>query len=260
MKKALFTWLILFLTSPLICVAQEVYTTDYEVQYEVELRMLKDNLNNKQKEVLYLKTSPQASVFVNESVDSDQTGNWASFFQLKVYKNFDNGKVIATENLASKIYGYQEPDVPLDWNITSGSKNYSGYQAQKATTSFAGRDYEAWFTMEIPLPDGPYVFSGLPGLIVELYDTQKHYHFSLLSVTKLEESKDWEIGKVEKVSKQRFKEVKVKINSWEDMNFEYLGENSNVSFVDENGNEVSATEFRRGMQEYQENLNQIELE
>ena len=76
----------------------------------------------------------------------------------------------------------------------------------------------------------------------------------------MEEAIDWEIGKKEKVSKKRFKEVKEKINSWEDMYFDSLSENSNVTFVDENGNEVSATEFRRGMLEFQENLNHIELE
>src|SRR5690625_1966270 len=263
MKKALFTWLILFLTSPLICVAQEVYTTDYEVQYEVEFSKLKDNLNNKKTEVLYLYTSPQASVFVNESVDSDQTGNWASFFQLKVYKNFDNGKVIATENLASKIYGYQEPDVPLDWNITSGSKNYFGYQAQKATTSFAGRDYEAWFTMEIPLPDGPYVFSGLPGLIVELYDTQKHYHFSLLSVEKLEEPKDWELGKVEEVSKEEFREIRAKVMENRNKSNPFLSQNPDaiVEIRDADGREISQAEFLRNRRKSRESKNNpIELE
>src|SRR5690625_7853319 len=61
------------------------------------------------------------------------------------------------------------------------------------------------------MPDGPYVFTGLPGLIVDIYDTQKHYHFSLLSVEKLEEPKDWELGKVEEVSKEEFREIRAKV-------------------------------------------------
>lgn len=71
MEKVLFIWLILFFALPINSMAQEVYTTDYEVQYEVEFIMLKNDLDYKQTEVLYLYTSPQASVFVNESVDSD---------------------------------------------------------------------------------------------------------------------------------------------------------------------------------------------
>lgn len=168
--------------------------------------------------------------------------------------------MIAIEDLANKNYAYKEPNVPLVWRMSEDSKEISGYKVQKAATSFAGREYIAWFSTDIPIADGPYVFHGLPGLIVELYDTEKHFYFSLISVVRMEETIDWEIGKIEKVSKKRFKEVKEKINSWEGMYFDSLGENSNVTFVDENGNEVSATEFRREMQEFQENLNQIELE
>lgn len=35
--------------------------------------------------------------------------------------------------------------------------------------------------------DGPYVFSGLPGLILELYDINMDYHFSLASISPLKE-------------------------------------------------------------------------
>ena len=59
----------------------------------------------------------------------------------------------------------------------------AGYQCQKATTFFAGRDYEAWFTREIPVSDGPYKFSGLPGLIVKVNDTGNNYTFELTSLS-----------------------------------------------------------------------------
>lgn len=259
-----YTYLILLCFFLSVSYAQEGYTTEYEVQYEVEFSMLKDNLDYKETEVLYLYTSPQASVFVNESSDSDQAGNWDSFFQLRVYKNFNNGKLIAIEELANKNYAYQEPEVPLDWRMSGDSKEFSRYKVQKATTSFAGREYIAWFTTEIPIADGPYVFHGLPGLIVELYDTENHYHFSLVSVVRMDEVKVWETGKVEKVSKVRFKEVKDKTNRWEDTSSDFSVKDSNVkirtSYQDENGNEISAAEFRRGMKQFYENLNHLELE
>jgi len=59
--------------------------------------------------------------------------------------------------------------------------------AQKATTSFAGRQYIAWFTPEIPVPDGPYKFNGLPGLIIEIADLKDHYHFKLTGFEILKE-------------------------------------------------------------------------
>lgn len=43
----------------------------------------------------------------------------------------------------------------------------------------------AWFTHEIPISDGPYKFNGLPGLILEISDTENHYNFTLKGVEKL---------------------------------------------------------------------------
>ncbi len=54
-----------------------------------------------------------------------------------------------------------------------------GFKVQKATGAFAGRNYIAWFAPELPFSDGPYKFSGLPGLILEISDLQNQYHFSL---------------------------------------------------------------------------------
>ena len=71
MKVLKSAWLLLFCVLPVVSLAQEGYITEYEVQYEVEFSMLKNDLDFKQTEVLYLYTSPQASVFVNESFDSD---------------------------------------------------------------------------------------------------------------------------------------------------------------------------------------------
>jgi len=61
------------------------------------------------------------------------------------------------------------------WKITSETKNIKGHTCTKATLSFRGRNWEAWFAQDIPLPYGPWKFYGLPGLIVEVYDTAHDY-------------------------------------------------------------------------------------
>lgn len=282
MKVLKNVYLLLFCVIPLVSIAQEVYPTEYEIQYSLEYSIFGDNLDTKQTEVLYLFSSPQASVFMNHntakadeiekniermiasgSIDMNKAGQRTTDFPLQVYKNLHEGKAFAKNTLAKKDYIYQESQVPLDWNITSESKDYSGYAVQKATTSFAGRDYEAWFTMEIPLPDGPYVFSGLPGLIVELYDTEKHYHFSLLSVEKLEEPKVWELGKVEEVSKEEYREIRAKVieNRNKSNPFQTLGSNAKMEIRDADGREISQAEFLRNRRKSRESKNNpIELE
>ena len=64
--------------------------------------------------------------------------------------------------------------------MTNIVEKQNGYSAQKAVAEFGGRVWTAWFTKEIPLSDGPYKFSGLPGLIVKLEDDKGDYKFDLM--------------------------------------------------------------------------------
>ena len=68
------------------------------------------------------------------------------------------------------------------WNITNESQKIGDYNCTKATTTFRGRNYVAWFTKEVNIKNGPWKFSGLPGLIVNVYDTDKMYNYELQSV------------------------------------------------------------------------------
>ena len=59
------------------------------------------------------------------------------------------------------------------------TKEILGYQCQKATLNFRGRDFTVYFTSEINISDGPIKFSGLPGLILEVIsdDSVASFHF-----------------------------------------------------------------------------------
>jgi len=74
-----------------------------------------------------------------------------------------------------------------NWKITDSIKIADELHFQKATTQFGGRNWVAWFSKDIPIPYGPYKFNGLPGLIVELYDTKEDYHFKVIKSEKIVE-------------------------------------------------------------------------
>lgn len=73
---------------------------------------------------------------------------------------------------------YTEKQPHFKWSISDTLKVILGYECQKATTSFKGRDWVVWFAPEIPVNCGFWKFSGLPGLIMEVYDAEGFYHFS----------------------------------------------------------------------------------
>ena len=79
-------------------------------------------------------------------------------------------------------YHYTEPWPLMQWTLESEKQTICGYQCQRATCHWRGRDYEAWFTSAIPLKSGPWKFGGLPGLIMMIYDTKHLYTWEAVSV------------------------------------------------------------------------------
>ncbi len=77
---------------------------------------------------------------------------------------------------------YMEVPLQLNWQIHQESQQIAGLPCIKATTHYGGRDYTAWFTTQIPISDGPYIFNGLPGLILKVTDSDNWYKFEVKSI------------------------------------------------------------------------------
>jgi len=100
----------------------------------------------------------------------------------EIFKNFKTKKETVITNILRKGYLYEE-DIPvLNWNITNESMVILKYTCKKATTTFLGRQYEAWFTTEIPIDNGPWKLGGLPGLILKANDVQNYYIFECTGI------------------------------------------------------------------------------
>lgn len=76
-------------------------------------------------------------------------------------------------------YEYECPSPSFDWQIGEETKEIMGYTCRKATCHHSGRDYTAWYAEDIALSDGPYIFRGLPGLIVAIGSDDGEYAFEL---------------------------------------------------------------------------------
>lgn len=107
------------------------------------------------------------------------------FSSYSIYKGYPeaNTTLFSGRDLgAAGRYNVSE-EIDFSWKIdNSAKKKILGMSCTKATCSYGGRDYEAWFTTEIPINDGPYKFKGLPGLILRIADSENEHAFELQEI------------------------------------------------------------------------------
>ncbi|AIH02094.1 MULTISPECIES: GLPGLI family protein [Weeksellaceae] len=167
-------------------------------------------------------------------------------FPYTIYSN-PKENVYTLNNELSHYYTYTAPIPKLEWKISSTTKKIGDYLAVKATTRYSGRNYEAWFTQEIPFSYGPYLFQGLPGLILEIRDTANHYAFTLFKIEKLDTVMTKGSGKeVLEVTREKYKKL-------ERVYHENPGQFIDGTAYDAGGNPIN---FRKKPRPY----NPIELE
>lgn len=119
------------------------------------------------------------------SLDNREQQNLLKAYNVAWRKTVIRNRQDANYILQDKVYKWYQykEDVPdFTWKLSSESTMILGYNVQKATTTFKGRDYTAWYTKDIPTPEGPFLFSGLPGLILRVEDDQKHYVFEAIGI------------------------------------------------------------------------------
>lgn len=123
-----------------------------------------------------LANSPDGRVQLNRN----RRGSGAEYYE------FPNEKILARkEPLVMETYLVEDAMPVIDWKISSDTATYGGLHCQKATGLFKGRDYIAWFCPDMPLHVGPWKLNGLPGVIVEAYDTKKDVQFMFDGIEKV---------------------------------------------------------------------------
>lgn len=127
-------------------------------------------------------------------------------------KNVHEQSLIAYEEISSTLYSYPE-NIPWNWQLESDTMSMANHILKKATTHFKGRDYIAWYSEDIPISDGPYKFSGLPGLIFKIYDSQQQFTFELLNYSSLAKEKQINLAydkESKTLTEKKFKATKLK--------------------------------------------------
>ena len=94
-----------------------------------------------------------------------------------VWIGWEEGKTTVREYILPNEFEGSEPTPQIAWMLHDDTMSISGFLCQKATATFKGTEWQAWYTEEIPSSAGPWRLRGLPGLIVKA--ESKAHTFSL---------------------------------------------------------------------------------
>ncbi|WP_196887344.1 GLPGLI family protein [Aureivirga sp. CE67] len=127
--------------------------------------------------------------FVNDSpIIEDQSGEISVIgkyedISQQTYLKELNSNLIYKKVKTNKSYVVVKDSIPpLKWNINyTDQKKIGKYNCNKATVNFRGRNYIAWYSTDIPFISGPWKFGGLPGLILEVYNTENDAKYSWIA-------------------------------------------------------------------------------
>ena len=102
----------------------------------------------------------------------------------EVYKNMPNKGLVTAMHWPYWITTKDSINHLFDWQLVEGDSIVCGYPCHKAQTTFRGRTWTAWYTLDLPYNDGPWKLCGLPGLILHAQDSTRQFIFDCTSIEK----------------------------------------------------------------------------
>lgn len=95
----------------------------------------------------------------------------------QIFKNYPQGRTTTLEPIAASRFRSDEATARPVWQLLPDTATILSYSCRKAVCRFRGREWEAWYTPEIPRSEGPWKLQGLPGLILKACDSRRHFAF-----------------------------------------------------------------------------------
>ncbi len=150
----------------------------------------------KQMQKTYILTFNKTQSLYKEEVQLDEPMVAKNGITIKIgnsndvlYKNTKNKTYTDSREVFGKRFLIKDTIKSISWKIEKETKKIGKYTCIKATATKLIDDYEgfkkkekqkeititAWFTPEIPVSNGPELYYGLPGLIMELHEDKMHY-------------------------------------------------------------------------------------
>lgn len=167
---------------------------NYKVSYDMNYRTDSLATQLRKKEMVLLVNKDKSKFYSLEQFNSDSLfiankkagirGTAKHDYGFMLIKDKKTKKQLKFNKQLLDLYEISEDNPKFDWKISAETKKINNYNCQKATLNYSKRDWEAWFTTDVAIHDGPYIFNGLPGLIIDMKDKKGDYSFSFTGIKK----------------------------------------------------------------------------
>lgn len=210
MKNVFFVFLLL----SNICNAQNEMIVDYKITYNREKYIereatlfIKDKIS-----VFHEKMNSSKEIKKGEQAfEDDNTLKFNIKYNDQYYKyNSETKEMSFVDHIIMAGDFLVTGDIiNIDWKLENESKMISNIKCNKATTFFRGRQWIVWYATSIPASFGPWKLNGLPGIILEAYETEKKFSYLATNI-KYEKlnSLDVPTNNIKKMSFKEFVETK----------------------------------------------------
>lgn len=108
-----------------------------------------------------------------------------------IFKDYGNARVVMEQYFHARPYIISDTTFIRHWKIEDEHQEIMGQTCPKATSADTNT---AWFTIDVPIPDGQHTYGGLPGLILKLDDNQEQYECVSIGETERSVPKEPERG------------------------------------------------------------------
>lgn len=123
---------------------------------------------------------------LQEAGRGDEVPNRA--VSMYVFKDFGKEDITVYDDYSDQFAVYHEPFSEMQWEVVADStRTILGYECAMARSAYHGRDWTAWFAPEIPVQDGPWKFTGLPGLILMATESEGMHSFTANGIESTEQ-------------------------------------------------------------------------
>ncbi len=146
-----------------------------------------------------------------------------------LYDEFDNVSIKARVNKN------------LHWSFKGNGLNYLNYSTNLAVTEYQNKRWYVFFTTDIPILTGPFIFNDLPGLVLKAINIDTGEKFIMTGIQKIDndiETFQLKLNKAKEIELNKYKKI---INSHEENNEKLIDFFLNIDGIKADKNNVRKT-------------------